>query len=810
MKPAPHVLMFFAGMRTCCSLLLVLCCLPAANAQFSELHLDAGRNERADRVLVVGDHLIVAGLTDENVVDRTEAIFHRLDRSGSVVQTTRLASNRRSSFRAATLTEDGGFILGAWNNTQTTIDQLAFNRFDAEANEVGSWTLGDEELDEEVRDLISVGNDRYLAVGNVGSRDDAFAALIDGVGEVIWWQNFRVPANNFNIFTDAVLDGDELVLIGHGIDDNTTPMLFARFSLGGELLAHRQYLSSGERANVDRSLLLLPNGNLVVTTTYRTEADEGNILVLTLDPAGEILNQFSFGGPGRDRIAASALAADGSLIFAGHSRTPSEEFTRSFLLNVTPAGEILQQRYLSSSNRSRITDLIPSEDGGYYLSGFLECEERLNMMLLYLTADLERPDGCNLGSPDLELLASLPITSNSPGVAEAESIPTLAGAPLADVQAATSIDFSCISLTFDEDGNRTIGTGADTHIAWPPTCGREPIPLTDVDLELRGVPDSMVFRVPVGFEFVLAGSPLVANTVAEEMTVRTVFYPTSAAEAESILRDLAIRPAGPNPPLGERVVISRFNFPCGRQLTGLTEFNYLDTELDVDLPDTTLCPGASVTLDATTPGATEYLWEGTAGPILEVDQPGSFTVRIGNECRTVFDTVNVMLGAPNLVTPELTDFTLCLGDSVSIDATVPGADQYLWSDDAVGPERSINAMGTYRLAVNNACERVSIQFNVTSIDCCRFYLPTAFSPNGDGVNDTYRAEPAVATCEEVRNFEMSVYNRWGGQLYRSEDQLAGWDGRFRGEPVRGTVLVVIRYHSGIDWVELQEAVSILR
>jgi len=65
---------------------------------------------------------------------------------------------------------------------------------------------------------------------------------------------------------------------------------------------------------------------------------------------------------------------------------------------------------------------------------------------------------------------------------------------------------------------------------------------------------------------------------------------------------------------------------------------------------------------------------------------------------------------------------------------------------------------------------------------CDFFLPNAFSPNGDGVNDVFKIHVAGDFTAKVHLFQ--VYDRWGELLYevRNADvHRVGWDGRFQGK-----------------------------
>jgi gliding motility-associated-like protein len=56
------------------------------------------------------------------------------------------------------------------------------------------------------------------------------------------------------------------------------------------------------------------------------------------------------------------------------------------------------------------------------------------------------------------------------------------------------------------------------------------------------------------------------------------------------------------------------------------------------------------------------------------------------------------------------------------------------------------------------------------------FVPNAFSPNGDGINDVY----SVYASGPVKVFEIEIFNRWGEKVYQSNDMGSGWDGKYMG------------------------------
>ena len=71
-------------------------------------------------------------------------------------------------------------------------------------------------------------------------------------------------------------------------------------------------------------------------------------------------------------------------------------------------------------------------------------------------------------------------------------------------------------------------------------------------------------------------------------------------------------------------------------------------------------------------------------------------------------------------------------------------------------------------------------------------LPTAFSPNGDGYNETFHLPEGI-----FPNLSMQIYNQWGSLVFASDDAAKGWDGKVNGQPAPiGDYVYKISYKSG--------------
>lgn len=68
----------------------------------------------------------------------------------------------------------------------------------------------------------------------------------------------------------------------------------------------------------------------------------------------------------------------------------------------------------------------------------------------------------------------------------------------------------------------------------------------------------------------------------------------------------------------------------------------------------------------------------------------------------------------------------------------------------------------------------------------KVYIPNAFSPNGDGINDEFKVETGDVLLYE---FNLKVFNRWGTLMFETDDYSRGWNGRFKNEVLQPDVFV---------------------
>ncbi len=202
--------------------------------------------------------------------------------------------------------------------------------------------------------------------------------------------------------------------------------------------------------------------------------------------------------------------------------------------------------------------------------------------------------------------------------------------------------------------------------------------------------------------------------------------------------------------------------------------------------------------------------------------PGTYdlqlTVRTPAGCTGTTNTSVVVLPRPrasfNASTEGIEESLGAL--KVSTENISQGADTYIWrsgdgqTSTAFEPVFTYKAPGVYNLQLitinSDGCRDSVFRFvEVKSPEV--FYVPNAFSPNGDNMNDYFSV-----LSNNISEFSISIFDRWGKLVYSSDDKDFQWDGTFMGRPLDNGKYAYIISATGIygGAYETQGAVMVLR
>lgn len=112
---------------------------------------------------------------------------------------------------------------------------------------------------------------------------------------------------------------------------------------------------------------------------------------------------------------------------------------------------------------------------------------------------------------------------------------------------------------------------------------------------------------------------------------------------------------------------------------------------------------------------------------------------------------------------------------------------YFWSNGEDLPTLSTASSGEYSIEISTVCQNRIYEFEVINdlYIATLFKMPNVFTPNGDGVNDSF----GPVTPNMPAEFQMVVFNRWGNKVFQSSTANRIWDGTQNGEPAASDVYV---------------------
>lgn len=223
--------------------------------------------------------------------------------------------------------------------------------------------------------------------------------------------------------------------------------------------------------------------------------------------------------------------------------------------------------------------------------------------------------------------------------------------------------------------------------------------------------------------------------------------------------------------------------------------------------DISICEGDSIQLQAG--GSTRYLWSPATGlsndtianPLAKPQHTTVYTVSVFNK-HNCADTASVRVTVwkkPKAYAGP--DKFVRKGKSVQLESGISGSNvsyswwppDYLDNPQLLQPKAAPTTAMVYTLTVtsNTGCGTSTDEVKVEVID--KLFIPTAFTPNNDGLNDRWE----IITIEEYPNAMVEVFNRYGQRVYKSSGKnYVPWDGTFQGKPaLPGVYVYVINLHN---------------
>ena len=195
-----------------------------------------------------------------------------------------------------------------------------------------------------------------------------------------------------------------------------------------------------------------------------------------------------------------------------------------------------------------------------------------------------------------------------------------------------------------------------------------------------------------------------------------------------------------------------------------------------------LCEGASLLLTSSESNGNSWS-NGSVNDSIDVTTPGTYILSVNNGCGIGTDTLEVSASVFSFNSQAFPDSgNAALVVNFSVNSSNP-ISSYSWDFNGLGsssastPLFTFNEPGLYPVIValvdQNGCIGIdTIEIRVLPKLPSEITVPNCFSPNGDGFNDLFKVDAL-----NLSTFDLMIWNRWGGLMYKSTDAFAGWNGQ---------------------------------
>jgi gliding motility-associated-like protein len=257
------------------------------------------------------------------------------------------------------------------------------------------------------------------------------------------------------------------------------------------------------------------------------------------------------------------------------------------------------------------------------------------------------------------------------------------------------------------------------------------------------------------------------------------------------------------------------NFP-----NGLTSYYAIDnvvlTPMSLELRDTAVCVGETLKLDVmkTIPDSVSYKWHtGETTPQYQSSKSEniSVTIQYSNQC-FLNKSIKFTVITPDYQ-PIARDTLLCIGTPITFTAGAGLKGETIrWQNGVKERNLTTTTEGVFTAQIDSRCARWVDSFRLQTRDCGNgLYVPNAFSPNDDGVNDVFK--PFLKSdFVPIESYYFAVFNRWGNLIFKTTNIEDAWDGNWQNKKAPNEMyiwIVDIRYKYNNKSRKLQKSGDIL-
>lgn len=192
--------------------------------------------------------------------------------------------------------------------------------------------------------------------------------------------------------------------------------------------------------------------------------------------------------------------------------------------------------------------------------------------------------------------------------------------------------------------------------------------------------------------------------------------------------------------------------------------------------DTSSCAANAFDIGVEEIFGVNYLWNtGFTGSKITTTGFGTYWLELEQNGCKIRDSI-LFTEKPKPVVDLGPDTSVCLYKPVILKTANAVSASYLWSTGETTQTISVNKKGVYYVTVSEGLCVSSDTILVVPGDC-DIFVPSAFTPNRDNLNETF----GVITDVTVQNFSLQIFSKWGQVIFNTTDVSQKWDGTFKGK-----------------------------
>lgn len=745
--------------------------------------------------------------------------------------------------RSVIQTSDGGFVAIGSTNSQGQGEDIFALKTDQNGNLIWSQALGG--ASEERGFTVIETADQGLLIGgsttSVGAgRRDAILYKLDSTG-ALQWSTVIGGDDNDNAFNILELADGSFLFTGtqFSFGAGSHDLWVVKLDSGGQVLWAKTYGASTE--DHCRTIIPTEDGNfLIVGHTRINGAADWNMLLVKITPDGNLIWANSYGGGGDELGEGITSLGSNRYVLYGFTTSFGGGGRDAFLIEVDQDGQVNNASVYGGAGNDfppfgPDSPVLMTADQQLMATGTTTGGQIGQEDILIVRTNLEDEHFCE--SDDIALSANqIANFTSSDVIPQITTPPAPLSAMFTEVEVELEQALICqlpiagfvVSDTLLCAGDCLSLT--DTSLHDPTTFlwnlpGGTPSTATTPDLNNVCFNEAGTFEVSLmvsndvgsdtATKIIVVNPVPIINLESEEQLCEgeTLVLSAENENATYLWQDGSTAPELVVDAAGTySVTVSLLNCEATSEVN-VTEMPCIPPTAVIGSSTLEICVGECIDFtdeSLNDPNLTTWVFAGaqpaTSSEVVVTgvcyDTPGTYPVslRVSNEFGVDSTRVEVLV-KPNPVVDLGEDITLCEGDTIEL---VPGIVEgnFIWQDGSSSLTYEVVSAGIYSLTVTQDGCTGEDEVTIDQLNCtqCKFYIPNAFSPNEDGVNDDFRI---FSNCT-LETYNLKIFDRWGEFVFESNDPDVRWDGSFRGQTVNTGVFV---YCLTVGYVELDETQS---